>query len=98
MNEAIKARNRNKSQVRAKVEHVIGVIKQVFGFNKVRYRGLAKNCTGSKSPPRSPICSPPRGDCDMRSRRVAESQLEARPATKIDLRQPEVAAIARVDS
>jgi len=29
--------------VRAKVEHVIGVIKRVFGFTKVRYRGLAKN-------------------------------------------------------
>jgi IS5 family transposase len=29
--------------VRAKVEHPIGVIKRVFGFAKVRYRGLAKN-------------------------------------------------------
>jgi transposase, IS5 family len=38
-----KAKNRTKSQVRAKVEHVIGVIKRVFGFQKVRYRGLAKN-------------------------------------------------------
>jgi hypothetical protein len=27
----------------APVEHLIGVIKQVFGFVKVRYRGLAKN-------------------------------------------------------
>jgi IS5 family transposase len=26
-----------------KVEHPIGVIKRVFGFVKVRYRGLAKN-------------------------------------------------------
>lgn len=38
-----KARNRTKSKVRAKVEHVFGVIKRVFGFTKVRYRGLAKN-------------------------------------------------------
>lgn len=38
-----KAKNRTKSQVRAKVEHVIGVIKRVFGFQKVCYRGLAKN-------------------------------------------------------
>ena len=38
-----KAKNRTKSQVRAKVEHAIGVIKRVFGFMKVRYRGLAKN-------------------------------------------------------
>jgi IS5 family transposase len=43
IDEAIKAKNRNKSRVRAKVEHAIGVIKRVFGFQKVRYRGLAKN-------------------------------------------------------
>jgi transposase, IS5 family len=43
VNEVEKAKNRTKSQVRAKVEHVIGVIKRVFGFQKVRYRGLAKN-------------------------------------------------------
>lgn len=35
--------NRRRSRVRARVEHVIGVIKRVFGFAKVRYRGLAKN-------------------------------------------------------
>jgi IS5 family transposase len=29
--------------VRAKVEHPFRVIKRVFGFVKVRYRGLAKN-------------------------------------------------------
>jgi IS5 family transposase len=40
---AAKARNRTKSKVRAKVEHVFAVIKRVFGFTKVRYRGLAKN-------------------------------------------------------
>jgi IS5 family transposase len=38
-----KAKNRTKSRVRAKVEHPIGVIKRLFGFTKVRYRGLAKN-------------------------------------------------------
>jgi IS5 family transposase len=43
INETEKAKNRTKSQVRAKVEHVFGVIKRVFGFHKVRYRGLAKN-------------------------------------------------------
>ena len=36
-------RNRTKSKVRAKVEHCFHVIKRVFGFDKVRYRGLAKN-------------------------------------------------------
>jgi IS5 family transposase len=43
IDEVVKAKNRTKSQVRAKVEHVIGVIKRVFGFQKTRYRGLAKN-------------------------------------------------------
>jgi len=38
-----KSRNRNKSRVRAKVEHPFGVLKRRFGFVKVRYRGLAKN-------------------------------------------------------
>lgn len=42
-NEVEKAKNRSKSRVRAKVEHVIGVIKNIFGFKKTRYRGLAKN-------------------------------------------------------
>jgi len=36
-------KNRSKSRVRAKVEHPIGVLKRVFGFAKVRYRGLVKN-------------------------------------------------------
>lgn len=31
------------ARVRAKFEHVFGVIKNIFGFRKVRYRGLAKN-------------------------------------------------------
>lgn len=43
INEVEKAKNRNKSRVRAKVEHVFGVIKTLFGFRKTRYRGLAKN-------------------------------------------------------
>jgi transposase, IS5 family len=43
INEVEKARNRTKSRVRAKVEHCFGVIKGVFGFTKVRYRGLEKN-------------------------------------------------------
>src|SRR6201982_283743 len=38
-----RAKNRTKSKVRARVEHSIGVIKRVFGFAKVRYRGLKKN-------------------------------------------------------
>ncbi len=38
-----RAANRNKSRVRAKVEHQFGILKRQFGFNKVRYRGLCKN-------------------------------------------------------
>jgi len=36
-------RNREKSRVRSKVEHVFQVMKVKFGFVKVRYRGLKKN-------------------------------------------------------
>ena len=43
VDETERAKNRTKSKVRAKVEHSIGVIKRVFGFAKVRYRGLEKN-------------------------------------------------------
>ena len=38
-----RAKNRNKSKVRAKVEHAFLVIKRLFGFTKVCYRGMAKN-------------------------------------------------------
>jgi len=37
------AKNRNKSRVRSKVEHVFQVLKLKLGFVKVRYRGLKKN-------------------------------------------------------
>jgi transposase, IS5 family len=40
---AERAAHRTKSKVRAKVEHVFDVIKCVFGYAKVRYRGLDKN-------------------------------------------------------
>ena len=38
-----RAKNRTKSRVRAKVEHPFLVLKRIFGFDKVRYRGLDKN-------------------------------------------------------
>ncbi len=38
-----RTKNRTKSRVRSKVEHVFGVLKLKFGFVKVRYRGMAKN-------------------------------------------------------
>jgi IS5 family transposase len=43
LSRAARLTNRWKSRVRAKVEHPIGVLKRVFGFTKVRYRGLVKN-------------------------------------------------------
>jgi IS5 family transposase len=41
--EVEREKNRSKSTVRSKVEHVFAVMKLQFGFVKVRYRGLAKN-------------------------------------------------------
>jgi transposase, IS5 family len=43
VDEVARRKNRMKSKVRSKVEHVFGVMKLTFGFVKVRYRGLAKN-------------------------------------------------------
>lgn len=43
VDETKRSKNRNKSKIRARVEHVFGVIKRLWGFTKVRYRGLAKN-------------------------------------------------------
>ena len=45
LSERERAVNRRKSQVRARVEHPFLVLKQIFGFTKVRYRGLEKNAT-----------------------------------------------------
>ena len=39
----LKHRNRTKSRVRARVEWPFRILKRVFGFTKVRYRGLKKN-------------------------------------------------------
>ena len=45
IDEVERAKNRTKSKVRSKVEHVFGVMKLKFGFVKLRYRGLKKNAT-----------------------------------------------------
>ena len=45
VDEAVRAKNRNKSRIRSRVEHVFGVVKRLWGFGKVRYRGLQKNAT-----------------------------------------------------
>jgi len=43
LTDAAKETNRRKSQVRAKVEHPFRPLKSLYGFAKVRYRGLFKN-------------------------------------------------------
>lgn len=43
VDEEERRKNRNKSKVRAKVEWPFRILKRVFGFTKVRYRGLKKN-------------------------------------------------------
>jgi IS5 family transposase len=43
VDESQRRKNRTKSRVRAKVEHVFRVLKRQFGFDRVRYRGLKKN-------------------------------------------------------
>lgn len=43
LTDADRETNRRKSQVRAKVEHPFRPLKSLYGFAKVRYRGLLKN-------------------------------------------------------
>jgi transposase, IS5 family len=45
VDEVARSKNRNKSHIRSRVEHVFGVIKRLWGFGKVRYCSLAKNAT-----------------------------------------------------
>lgn len=45
IDEVERSKNRNKSRIRARVEHVFAVVKRLWGFTKVRYRGIAKNAT-----------------------------------------------------
>lgn len=43
VDEVERMKNRTKSKIRARVEHVFAVMKLKFGFTKVRYRGIEKN-------------------------------------------------------
>jgi IS5 family transposase len=45
IDEVERRKNRNKSRVRARVQHVFAVVKKLWGFTKVHYRGLQKNAT-----------------------------------------------------
>ncbi len=40
IDEVERSRNRNKSRIRARVEHAFAVVKRLWDFSKVRYRGL----------------------------------------------------------
>lgn len=43
VDELQRKKNRTKSRVRARVGHPFRILKRVCGFDKVRYRGIAKN-------------------------------------------------------
>jgi transposase, IS5 family len=43
VDEEARRKNTTKSRVRAKVEHPFRILKQIFGFDKVRYLGINKN-------------------------------------------------------
>jgi IS5 family transposase len=43
VDEVARRKNTTKSRVRAKVEHAFRIVKRIFGFDRVRYRGIAKN-------------------------------------------------------
>jgi IS5 family transposase len=43
VDEEAKRKNTTKARVRARVEHPFRILKRVFGFTKVRYRGIRKN-------------------------------------------------------
>jgi IS5 family transposase len=43
VDEVQRGKNRNKSKIRARAERVFAVVKRLWGFTKVRNRGLAKN-------------------------------------------------------
>ena len=50
VDELQRAKNSSKSTVRAKVEHPFRILKRIFGFDKVRYRGIAKTTTTGCAP------------------------------------------------
>ena len=43
VDEEARRKNTTKARVRAKVEHPFRILKRIFGYTKVRYRGLKKN-------------------------------------------------------
>lgn len=43
VDEQARANSHHNSRIRARVKHVFGVVKRLWGFGKVRYQGLVKN-------------------------------------------------------
>ncbi len=43
LNCADRSFNKKSNRTRARVEHVFGIVKNLWGYRKVRYRGLEKN-------------------------------------------------------
>lgn len=54
INEDTRSQNRNKSRTWSRVEHVFRVVKRLWGFGKVRFRGLKKNATRASPCGRGP--------------------------------------------
>jgi hypothetical protein len=48
IDEIERRKNPSKSKIRSRVEHAFWIIKGLFGFTKVRYRGLAKTSTACR--------------------------------------------------
>ena len=57
--------------VRARVEHPFRILKRIFGFDKVRFRGLAKNHHRLCASSRSSICRSTANACSCSGRSVS---------------------------
>ena len=79
VDELQKKKNKSKSSVRAKVEHIFRIVKRSFGFEKVRDRGIAKNHNRLCAMPR---LSEPRPASQTVGRARVEMRLEpGKPAS-----------------
>ena len=45
----VRTKNRDKSKIRPRVEHVFGVVKRLWEFDKVRYRSLQEYATRART-------------------------------------------------
>lgn len=79
---AERAKNRTKSKVRAKGEHPLLVLKRIFGFRKVRYRGIQKCDTAAFTRTRTACSLPEAGQS------VDEPQASATTDVGRSLRSP----------